>query len=117
MRPAPIVLCAAMAAAFAAGCSSHEAAGVRPTASASAPPSPTALAGPDKSSAQLACFSWTTYYKAIKINNANAPKYAVTAQQPTARMSDPRWSRVASLPPAEAMTVLGGLCKEIHYHE
>lgn len=99
-----------------ASCSS-QAATKKPATTVPASPTAAALSETDHATAQLACFSWTTYDKAVKGGGADTTTYATSAQQTTTRMSDPRWSRVASLPPDEAMRVLGDLCAEIHYHE
>jgi hypothetical protein len=35
------------------------------------------------------------------------------AQQAAAKVTDPRWSAIATMPAEQAMTTLGGLCREI----
>lgn len=102
---------------LAAGCSGNAAHKAAPTVTvtASAPAQP--LSKEDQFSAQLACFALQTYRKGKEAGDPNTLRYATTAQEPAGRMADPRWSRVAELPPAEAMKTLGDLCAEIHYHE
>lgn len=103
-----------------AGCSSHTTkASPAKTASSAAAPTLMALSASDKAYAQISCFGWTTYDKAVTAGEGRPTltKYAVTAQRSTATMTDPRWSAVARMPATEAMRTLGDLCRGIGYKE